>query len=250
MKYAYPLIASSLVLLQTSLYAGNTTDATQDASATKATASPAVTDQREQRCLKLFDKNGDGKLDDQERAAAKAHREKMLKQFDTNGDGKLDPTERKIRKQSLLAKNADNPSTNNLAPSCSSASTNQVKVATNTIETVQKPQAQNVTPATKKNTKHLAQKDNAAKQNVMTKTDGKKKQDAATKQDSKKNDSVQKVAKGPSPAILKDFDTNGDGVLSQDERAVLRQTRKTFDKDGNGKLSRTERQAMLASVSK
>jgi Ca2+-binding EF-hand superfamily protein len=52
--------------------------------------------------LKQFDKNGDGKLDDTERAAMmearKAQMEKMRqareKEFDKNGDGKLDDTER------------------------------------------------------------------------------------------------------------------------------------------------------------
>jgi Ca2+-binding EF-hand superfamily protein len=57
--------------------------------------------------LKQFDKNGDGKLDETEREAAKAaylarkgehdgkYREEMLKKFDTNGDGKIDENEKK-----------------------------------------------------------------------------------------------------------------------------------------------------------
>src|SRR5262245_52195488 len=55
--------------------------------------------------LKKYDKNGDGKLDEEERAAARKDREQeMLKKYDKNGDGKLDDTERQamrdeIRKQ-------------------------------------------------------------------------------------------------------------------------------------------------------
>ncbi|TMQ06975.1 MAG: hypothetical protein E6J91_36660 [Deltaproteobacteria bacterium] len=48
--------------------------------------------------LQKFDKNGDGKLDDAERADMRAafkarraeHRQAMLSRFDKNGDGKLD----------------------------------------------------------------------------------------------------------------------------------------------------------------
>src|SRR5690349_16177413 len=45
---------------------------------------------------KQFDKNGDGKLDPQEREAAmKSRREEMMKKYDKNSDGKLDPDEQK-----------------------------------------------------------------------------------------------------------------------------------------------------------
>jgi hypothetical protein len=52
--------------------------------------------------IQKFDKNGDGVLDDAERADMKAafaarraaHRQAMLDKFDTNKDGKLDATER------------------------------------------------------------------------------------------------------------------------------------------------------------
>ena len=45
--------------------------------------------------LKAFDKDGDGKLNDQERAAMREQmRKNREKKFDTNGDGKLDETER------------------------------------------------------------------------------------------------------------------------------------------------------------
>lgn len=65
--------------------------------------------------MKKFDKNGDGQLDDTEKAAARAamgergskpgegamspeRREAFMKKFDKNGDGKLDDTERSAAK--------------------------------------------------------------------------------------------------------------------------------------------------------
>jgi len=46
--------------------------------------------------VKKYDKNGDGKLDPEERAALqKDHQAEMLKKYDKNGDGKLDEAERK-----------------------------------------------------------------------------------------------------------------------------------------------------------
>lgn len=46
--------------------------------------------------VKKYDKNGDGKLDPDERAALQKDRqEEMLKKYDKNGDGKVDEAERK-----------------------------------------------------------------------------------------------------------------------------------------------------------
>ena len=61
---------------------------------------------RQQELLQQYDRNHDGKLDEDEMAAARSgmrkagdapageRRKKMLKLFDKNGDGKLDETER------------------------------------------------------------------------------------------------------------------------------------------------------------
>lgn len=46
-----------------------------------------------------FDKNGDGQLDDSEKAAA---REQMLKRFDTNGDGQVSDQERQAVKAQMM----------------------------------------------------------------------------------------------------------------------------------------------------
>jgi Ca2+-binding EF-hand superfamily protein len=63
-----------------------------------------------QEMLKQFDTNGDGQLDETERAAmrerfgrgmpgqeggaSRTNRQDLMKQFDTNGDGQIDETER------------------------------------------------------------------------------------------------------------------------------------------------------------
>ena len=61
------------------------------------------------RILEKFDKDGDGKLSDEERAAAReafrarlaAHKEEILKRFDKDGDGKLSDEERAATRESL-----------------------------------------------------------------------------------------------------------------------------------------------------
>ena len=65
-----------------------------------------------QEMLKKFDKDGDGKLSDEERKAMrqemKAVNEKreaeMLKKFDTDGDGKLSDEEKKARREAMVIK--------------------------------------------------------------------------------------------------------------------------------------------------
>ncbi|MFI3243713.1 MAG: hypothetical protein R3Y56_05625 [Akkermansia sp.] len=47
------------------------------------------------RILDKFDADSDGKLNEDERAKAKAAHEQRLQKYDTNGDGKIDKEERK-----------------------------------------------------------------------------------------------------------------------------------------------------------
>lgn len=65
--------------------------------------------------IKKFDKDGDGKLNDEEEAAARAAMQakragmegkykEMLAKFDKDGDGKLSEDERKAMKKEMLAK--------------------------------------------------------------------------------------------------------------------------------------------------
>lgn len=73
------------------------------------------------RLLERFDKDGDGKLSDAERAAAKAAmadrggkggeemRAKLLKEFDKDGDGQLDEGERAAAKKAMEARRGDKP---------------------------------------------------------------------------------------------------------------------------------------------
>ena len=49
--------------------------------------------------LKKYDKDGDGKLDETEKAAAKKDRDaERIKKYDKNGDGKLDDAEKEAAK--------------------------------------------------------------------------------------------------------------------------------------------------------
>ncbi|HYF52105.1 MAG TPA: EF-hand domain-containing protein [Planctomycetota bacterium] len=64
---------------------------------------------KREELFKRFDKNGDGNLDDDEKAAAKeamkdhwrANHEEMLKRFDTDGDGKLSPEEKEAAREKM-----------------------------------------------------------------------------------------------------------------------------------------------------
>jgi Ca2+-binding EF-hand superfamily protein len=87
--------------------AADTAPASSDTSALQETqpTQPALSP-RQAAILKRFDKNGDGKLDENEKAAARAAGEKrraagkgklherILQRFDKNGDGVLDDAER------------------------------------------------------------------------------------------------------------------------------------------------------------
>lgn len=61
--------------------------------------------------FKKYDKDGDGKLNDEEKAAMKADRSKkraeMIEKYDTNKDGKLDKEERAKAKADRAAKKAE-----------------------------------------------------------------------------------------------------------------------------------------------
>jgi Ca2+-binding EF-hand superfamily protein len=69
------------------------------------------------KVLEKFDRNGDGKLDENERAAAKEAfkerfgemRKKTLEKFDRNGDGKLDENKKEAAKEALKARRQDGP---------------------------------------------------------------------------------------------------------------------------------------------
>ncbi len=56
-----------------------------------------------EKLLERFDTDGDGKLDETERAAAREARQefhkKVLEKFDTDGDGKLDEAEREAARE-------------------------------------------------------------------------------------------------------------------------------------------------------
>ena len=59
-------------------------------------------DRRKQQ-LKRFDKNGDGQLDNRERAAAEKFRAEQVKKYDQDGDGQLNDAEREAARKAFLA---------------------------------------------------------------------------------------------------------------------------------------------------
>ena len=52
----------------------------------------------------IQDKNANGKLDDEEKAAMKKDREAAIKKYDKNGDGKLDDAEKAAQKEDAKKK--------------------------------------------------------------------------------------------------------------------------------------------------
>jgi len=67
--------------------------------AAEGEAKPAAPPGREE-IIKKYDKNGDGKLDQEERAAFMKDRQAdSLKKYDKNGDGKLDESELQARRE-------------------------------------------------------------------------------------------------------------------------------------------------------
>lgn len=58
---------------------------------------------RRQQLLKRFDKDGDGRLNDAERAAAEKFRAEQLKKFDQDGDGRLNDTGKEAARKAFGA---------------------------------------------------------------------------------------------------------------------------------------------------
>jgi Ca2+-binding EF-hand superfamily protein len=93
------------LLIAAPLAGAATFAAAQPGSGAPASGPPAALVQK-------FDKNGDGVLDDAERADMKAafaakrveRKKEMLAKYDTNGDGKLEPAERQVMRDDLLTK--------------------------------------------------------------------------------------------------------------------------------------------------
>lgn len=58
--------------------------------------------------IKRFDSNGDGKIDESEKAAAESLRAEKISRYDTDGDGKLSETERKVFRKEAFIENIKN----------------------------------------------------------------------------------------------------------------------------------------------
>jgi hypothetical protein len=93
-----------LLIIALSLSWGTFLARAADADAKTTNASPTRVDP-----LKKYDKNGDGKLDDKEKAELQKDREaarkeymaQLLKKYDKNGNGKLDEDELAARREDL-----------------------------------------------------------------------------------------------------------------------------------------------------
>ncbi|MEW6303650.1 MAG: hypothetical protein AB1705_09280 [Verrucomicrobiota bacterium] len=91
------LILSTIIM---SLLCGTVAVQAQDA---KAEAKK----KREEALLKKYDKNGNGKLDPDEKEAQKKDADAYLKKYDKNGDGKLDDAEKEAAKKDQPKKKKD-----------------------------------------------------------------------------------------------------------------------------------------------
>jgi Ca2+-binding EF-hand superfamily protein len=67
----------------------------------KAAAKAAMDAKREEMRLKRFDKDGDGVLSEEEKAAAEAAKAKMIAEWDKDGDGKLSKEEHMMMRKAM-----------------------------------------------------------------------------------------------------------------------------------------------------
>lgn len=114
LKFVQALGLSTLCMLAFNTSRAGDTAAAGDPTTRSETTKPAGEGKkghkgdghRKAAMLKKFDKNGDGKLDDSEKEAAKTamkerreeRHKKILARFDKNGDGKLDDAEKAAAK--------------------------------------------------------------------------------------------------------------------------------------------------------
>ncbi len=68
---------------------------------------PGMNPEAREMMMKKFDKDGDGKLNDEERKALMDDRKKMMEKFDADGDGKLSDEERAKLHESLKVQKAE-----------------------------------------------------------------------------------------------------------------------------------------------
>ena len=108
------MLTMSLVLSLGGLLAGAAEGENKPKPAVPPAGAPPAGVSRIPEAYKKYDKNGDGKLDEQERAAAMkargekgdgqkpgAGREEAMKRFDKDGDGKLNDEERAAARKAM-----------------------------------------------------------------------------------------------------------------------------------------------------
>ena len=63
---------------------------------------PALASNLRDQALKRFDKDGDGQLNETERAAAEKFRAEQVKKFDADGDGQLNDAEKEAALKAFM----------------------------------------------------------------------------------------------------------------------------------------------------
>lgn len=164
----------------------------------------AAREQREKKLLERFDKDGDGTLSEDEKAAVAADREaRLLERFDADGDGKLSSEER---------------------------------VAMRPLAGKPRPGAEGRPPGKlgEKPAEHNADKEDAA---------GRKGPHAEGKKPPH-NKGPRGHRPGPEARekLMARFDTDGDGKLSEAERAALKEAREKTRANRPGKKPRAQKE--------
>ena len=91
------MLAMTLALGLGGLIAGAAEGENKPKPATPAPGAPPAGVSRIPEAYRKYDKNGDGKLDEEERKALQKDRQDaLMKKYDKNGDGTLDEAEKKV----------------------------------------------------------------------------------------------------------------------------------------------------------
>ncbi len=202
------LITTAFVLTATTLLSGT------------AQAEEEGKQGRRAKLLEKFDANGDGKLDETERKAAReALKAKILEKFDEDGDGKLSEDERAKAKEARPKRRRGRGMRG---------------------RRMAHARGDDQAPRGRRGGRRLPE---AVKQKLLKQFD--------ENQDGKLDKSEREAAKKARKAkILEQFDEDGDGTLNEDERKAVRESRRAkikakilekFDEDGDGELNEEEK---------
>jgi len=212
--------------------------------------------------LKKFDKDGDGKLNEEEKRAARVgmrqHWEKkkaeMMKEFDTDGDGKLSDEEKKAFREEFGKRRKGDKA--GKKGECHDRKRLGDKVRKHLLEKFDKDGDGELSDEEHKAAKaswenkarEMREKFAEMKKKFMAKydTDGDGK--LSDEENKAMRDSMKKEWEAKKAEKLKLYDADGDGKLDEDERkeaveAEKRKMMEKYDADGDGELSAEEKKA-------